>query len=65
MNKLIYAAALALSASSLSAQPLSRMLASSGLSPEDFDIMGNYAATLYQPGTPQTGAQAQWTLMQM
>lgn len=61
MYKLICAAALALAASSLSAQPLSRMLASSGLSPEDFDVMGNYAATLYERGSPRAGAQAQWS----
>jgi surface antigen len=60
MNKLIFAAALALTATSLSAQPLSRMLANSGLTPEDFDLMGNYAATLYERGAPKAGSKAQW-----
>lgn len=60
MNKLICAIAAALMATSVSAQPLSRMLASSGLTPEDFDMMGNYAATLYERGSPQAGARAQW-----
>jgi surface antigen len=60
MNKLIFAAALALTATSVTAQPLSRMLANSGLSPEDFDVMGNYAATLYERGTPRAGSKASW-----
>lgn len=61
MKKLICTAALVLAGASVSAQPLSRMLASSGLSPEDFDVMGNYAATLYDRSAPRAGSKAQWS----
>ncbi len=60
MNKLFCAVAMVVAASSVSAQPLSRMMANSGLSPEDFDVMGNYAATLYERGSPQAGSSAKW-----
>jgi len=43
-----------------SAKSLARILAETGLSSEDFDLMGQYAAGLYQRGTPTVGASAKW-----
>ena len=42
------------------AKSLSRILAETGLSSEDFDLMGLYAAGLYERGSPKTGTSAQW-----
>ena len=43
------------------AKSLSRILAETGLSSEDFDLMGQYAAGLYVRGAPQSGSSAKWT----
>ena len=43
-----------------SAKPISKILSESGLSPEDFTIMSEQAATLYTKVTPRKGATTQW-----
>ena len=43
------------------AKSLSRILAETGLSSEDFDMMGQYAAKLYEHGAPRAGSKAQWS----
>ncbi len=42
------------------AQTLSRILAKSGLSPEDFQLMGAAASTLYDVPSPRVGQSEQW-----
>jgi len=43
------------------AKSLARILAETGLSSEDFDLMGQYASGLYKRGSPRTGASVKWT----
>ena len=42
------------------AKSLSRILSETGLSSEDFDMMGQYAAWLYDRSAPRAGSKAQW-----
>lgn len=53
------AAALILSVGLAEAKPLSRMLAQSGLAPEDITMMTAAADTLFA-GAPQPGAREDW-----
>lgn len=62
MKKLLCACAVLVTIGAVvQAKPLSRILAESGLSSEDFDLMGQYAAGLYERGTPKAGASVQWS----
>lgn len=62
MRKILSACAiLAVMSGAADAKSLSRILAETGLSSEDFDLMGQYAASLYEKGTPKQGASAQWS----
>ncbi len=61
MKKLLSVCAILVAMSGAAdAKSLSRILAETGLSSEDFDLMGQYASGLYQRGSPKTGASAQW-----
>lgn len=55
-------AALAVTApvAELAAKPLSRMLADSGLTPEDTELMRQATGQLVVNGVPQVGKQAAW-----
>lgn len=53
-------AALVFAMTAADARPLSRILKDSGLSPEDFQIMGDTARPLYDTATPQAGSKADW-----
>ena len=62
MRKILSACAILVAMSGIAdAKSLSRILAETGLSSEDFDIMGQYAAGLYERGTPKAGSRAQWS----
>ena len=62
MRKLICTCCLLLASSlSVEAKSISRILAETGLTSEDFDLMGQYAASLYDRGTPQKGKTATWS----
>ncbi|NRB19506.1 MAG: hypothetical protein HRU33_18590 [Rhodobacteraceae bacterium] len=62
MRKILSACAILIAMSGVAeAKPLSRILAETGLSSEDFDMMGQYAAWLYERGAPRVGAVAQWS----
>lgn len=52
--------AAALSGTQSQAKSMAKIMADSGLSPEDFEIMGQQAATLYTVTSPRKGATAQW-----
>jgi surface antigen len=52
--------ALAVSGLSAPAAPLSRILKSTGLAPEDFALLGAAERTLYETGTPQSGKVVTW-----
>ena len=52
--------AAALSGSESAAKSMAKIMADSGLSPEDFEIMGQQAATLYTVASPRKGATTQW-----
>lgn len=57
----IAASVLALSlTASVSAKSLSRMVAETGLSPEDFNILTETARPLYETASPRAGATASW-----
>ena len=61
MKQLLSACAILVAVSGAAdAKSLGRILAETGLSSEDFDLMGQYAAGLYQRGTPKTGASVKW-----
>lgn len=49
-----------LSCTTSNAKSLAKIMSNSGLSPEDFTIMGEQAATLYSTSSPRTGATADW-----
>lgn len=49
-----------LSCTSSSAKSLAKIMSDSGLSPEDFTIMTEQAATLYSTGSPRKGATTDW-----
>lgn len=49
-----------LSGSESQAKSMAKIMAESGLSPEDFEIMGQQAATLYTAASPRKGATIQW-----
>jgi hypothetical protein len=49
-----------LSCTTSNAKPISKILSESGLSPEDFVIMTEQSATLYETGTPSWGSTTQW-----
>jgi hypothetical protein len=49
-----------LSCTTSNAKPIAKILSQSGLSPEDFVIMTEQSATLYQTGTPRKGASTKW-----
>ena len=49
-----------LSCTTSSAKSLAKIMSDSGLSPEDFTIMGEQAATLYSTGNPSKGATTEW-----
>ncbi|AZV79223.1 hypothetical protein EBB79_15945 [Parasedimentitalea marina] len=62
MKKFLSACAImAVVSGAADAKSLSRILAETGLNSEDFDLMGQYAAGLYDRGTPKVGAVAQWS----
>ena len=62
MRKILSACAILVAMSGIAdAKSLSRILAETGLSSEDFDMMGQYAAGLYERGTPKAGSRAQWS----
>lgn len=42
------------------AKPLSKILAQSGMSPQDFDMMAAAEKSLYVSTTPRTGQSASW-----
>ena len=61
MKKLLSACAILVTISGAAdAKSLGRILAETGLSSEDFDLMGQYAAGLYKRGSPKTGASSNW-----
>lgn len=43
------------------AKPLAKILRQSGLSPEDFDMMGDAEMRLLQNASPQPGRKASWS----
>lgn len=45
----------------VSAQSLSRMIAETGLTPQDFDILSDTARGLYETSTPVAGRTASWS----
>ncbi len=47
--------------SGVAAKSLGRIASDTGLSPEDFTILEQTGATLYQGATPQKGAKANWS----
>lgn len=49
-----------LSCTTSNAKSLAKIMSDSGLTPEDFTIMGEQAATLYATGSPSKGATAKW-----
>ncbi|MBV1895427.1 MAG: hypothetical protein KUG70_03140 [Rhodobacteraceae bacterium] len=49
-----------LTCSASDAKSISKILSDSGLSPDDFEIMTQQAATLYSNVTPRKGATVQW-----
>lgn len=62
MKKLLSVCAIVVTISGAAdAKPLGRILAETGLSSEDFDLMGQYAAGLYERGSPKIGASRKWT----
>lgn len=44
----------------VSAKPLSRIIAESGLSPDDFTLLTATTDALFDGGTPQVGTEAAW-----
>ena len=61
MRKFLSACAILVAMSGVAeAKSLSRILAETGLSSEDFDMMGQYAAWLYDRSAPRAGSKAQW-----
>lgn len=65
MKRLMCGAALVLAlgfgVSDATARSLSAIVADTGLSPEDFTMLEQSGATLYQGATPQKGAKANWS----
>ncbi|AVO38981.1 hypothetical protein [Pukyongiella litopenaei] len=57
---LIAALAAGIAATGVAANPLSKTLRKTGLSPEDFDIMRQAASVLYVPA-PQPGKSVTWS----
>ena len=53
-------AAVAVSPMAATAQSISRILSNSGLSPEDFNLMGAAGRSLYDTAQPRVGQTAAW-----
>jgi hypothetical protein len=51
---------LGVSGAAVSATPLSKMMKDSGLTPQDFELLGAAESTLYDNKTPAVGASQSW-----
>jgi len=61
LYSIVLAAALSVSAAIVDAQSMSKMIRDTGLTQEDFNLMTQTGAALYETGAPQVGPVRTWS----